>query len=287
MHDLISATLCDQMLAVFEDPGYRPPPLPDVALELMAMATRPHTDVGEVVRLLERDAMLAATVLRLVGSPIYAGRTPIRTLSAAVMRLGLQGVRDAVFHVSLSRGAFSSRDYADTMATVARHCTVTAYLTRVVCRRSGIDVDTAFMCGLLHDIGFAGLMLAVSQVEGEGAPPLVLLWKDIDRLHEQASNLLCERWGLPSHITEVVGHHHHLHTGALARQAAAVRLADHLTERFGATVLGPLVEGSPMRGDATEPFDVETACVELGIEDTQLAAIVADAERIVPDIVWA
>lgn len=284
MSDLISSTLCDELLAVFDDPNYRPPPLPEVALELMAMSSRDETDVDEIVLLLERDAMLAATVLRLVGSPIYAGRSPIRSLREAVVRLGVQGVRDAVFQAALSRGVFTTRDYADTMATVARHCTVTAYLTRVVCRRSGIETETAFICGLLHDIGFAGLLLAVSQIEGEGAPPLEQLWKDIDRLHEHASDLLCQRWGLPLRVAEVVGHHHHLHTGKVARLSAAVRLADHLTERFGARVLGPLVDGQPLLGDAIEPFDIESACAELKIDEAQIAAIVKDAERIVPEI---
>jgi HD-like signal output (HDOD) protein len=66
MPDLISATLCDELLAVFEDPDYRPPPLPEVAFELMALSARQETNVAEVVSLLERDEMLAATVLRLV-----------------------------------------------------------------------------------------------------------------------------------------------------------------------------------------------------------------------------
>jgi len=286
MSDLISATLCDELLAVFEDPSYRPPPLPEVALELMAMAARDDAQVEDVVRVLERDTMLAATVLRLVGSSIFAGRAPIRSLKEAVIRLGVGGVRDAVFQASLNRGVFSVRDYADTMGTVARHCTVTAYLTRVVCRRAGIEGDLAFLCGLLHDIGFAGLMLAVSQVEGDDAPSLASLWKDIDRLHERASLLLCQRWGLPGPVIEVVGHHHHLHTGKFARLAGAVRLADHLAEYFGATVLGPLVGGQVLLGDSSTPFDVETACADLGLGDDQLVAIRAEAELIVPDIVW-
>lgn len=284
MPDLISATLCDDLLAVFEDPDYRPPPLPEVAFELMALSARQETNVAEVVGLLERDEMLAATVLRLVGSPIYAGRSPIRSLREAVVRLGVQGVRDAVFEAALRRGVFLLPAYADTMASVARHSTVTAYITRIVCRRAAIDADLAFICGLLHDIGFAGLLLAVAHTEGQDAPPLALLWKDVDRLHERASLLLTERWGLPPIVSEVVGHHHHLHTGANATLAAAVQLADHLTQHFGATIMGPLSSGLPLPGDTVEPFDVETACGELGIDQAAMKLVIADAERTVPEI---
>ncbi len=285
MTDLISTTLSEQLLAVFDDPDYRPPPLPEVAFELMALAAKDETEVGEVVGVLERDEMLAATVLRLVGSPIYAGRSPIRSLREAVVRLGVHGVRDAVFEAALRRGVFASREYGDTVATVARHSTVTAYITRIVCRRAAIDADLAFICGLLHDVGFAGLLLAVAQIEGVNAPPLSLLWHDVDLLHERASLMLAERWSLPPVVVEVIGHHHHLHTGRCALLAAAVRLADHLTQHFGATVMGPLLRGVPRPGDTIAAFDVEDACAELGLDPAALKRIVTDAERAVPEIV--
>lgn len=285
MTDLISATLCEELLAVFDDPNYRPPPLPEVALELMSMGGREDTNVGDVVALLERDEMLAATVLRLVGSPIYAGRTGIRSLKEAVVRLGVRGVRDAVFEAALRRGVFVTGEYGDTMATIARHSTITAYITRIVCRRAAIDQDIAFICGLLHDVGFAGLLLAVTHMEGAGAPSLAKLWKDLDSLHEHASHILATRWSLPAPLVEVVGHHHHLHTGPCATLAAAVRLADHLAEHFGATVMGPIVNGVALPGDSVELFDVENACSELDIDDTALRLIIADAERTVPEIV--
>ncbi|MFZ5895736.1 MAG: HDOD domain-containing protein [Myxococcota bacterium] len=285
MTDLISATLCEELLAVFDDPNYRPPPLPEVALELMSLGGRDETNVADVVGLLERDEMLAATVLRLVGSPMYAGRTGIHSLREAVVRLGVRGVRDAVFEAALRRGVFTLGEYGETMATIARHSTMTAYITRIVCRRAAIDQDLAFICGLLHDVGFAGLLLAVTHMEGAAAPPLDKLWKDVDSLHEQASLMLSSRWSLPAPVVEVVGHHHHLHTGPYATLAAAVRLADHLTEHFGATVTGPVVNGVPMPGDSMDPFNVETACAELNIDDTALKLIIADAERTVPEIV--
>jgi len=287
MADLVRATLCEDLLAVFDDPSYRPPPLPEVAIQLLSLSGREDANVGQVVSLLERDVMLAGTVLRLVGSPMYAGRSPIRSLREAVVRLGLHGIRDAVFEASLkNHGVFSLREYADVMTAVARHSTVTAYITRIVCRRAGMDADRAFICGLLHDVGFAGLMLAVEHMDRDAAPPLALLWRDVDAIHERASLLLVERWGLPADVVEVVGHHHHLHTGDLGRLAAAVRLADHLSRRFGAVVLGPVVNQEPLIADLTSAFDLELAYAELGIDEAATELIVREAERTVPEILW-
>jgi HD-like signal output (HDOD) protein len=282
--DLIAEKLRTDLISVFDNPAYRAPVLPTVALDIMTVAERDDADVDEIVALLERDQMLAATVLRLVSSPIYAGRSPIHSLKAAVLRLGVRIIRDVVFEAAIARGVFQVNEYSDTLAYVARHSTVTAYVTRLVCRRAGIDADLAFICGLLHDVGFAGLLLAVKHVEGSGAPSLAMLWPHVDDLHERASHLLVERWGLPDDVVEVVGHHHHLHTGATARIAAAVRLADHLTEYLDCSIKGPKFEGARLPGDHIDAFDLETAAGELGLDDAAVKHILADSERTIPDI---
>ena len=284
MPDLIAQSLRQDLLAAFDDPGYTPPMLPSVALDVMSLTTRDEVDVAEIVALLERDEMLASAVLRLAGSSIYAGRAQIRSLREAVVRLGIYVVRDAVFEVSLRGGVFRSDEYGDTVESIARHSTLTAYITRIVCRRAGIDSDLAFICGLLHDVGFAGLLMAVKHVERESAPPLAVLWPHVDALHERASYTLARRWGLPAEVVEVIGHHHHLHTGSFARVAAAVRIADHLTESFGASVRGPWVSGAPLPGDLVGVFDLETAATDLGIDDAGLARIRSDAERALAEI---
>ena len=74
MTDLITATLCEELLSVFDDPNYRPPPLPEVALELMALGGRDEANVGEVVGLLERGE---------------APNPTVRVLDAIAQRLGL------------------------------------------------------------------------------------------------------------------------------------------------------------------------------------------------------
>lgn len=287
MVDLIAEKLRTDLISVFDNPAYRAPVLPTVALDIMTVAERDDADVDEIVQLLERDQMLAASVLRLVSSPIYAGRAPIHSLKAAVLRLGVRIIRDVVFEAAIARGVFQVNEYSDTLAYVARHSTVTAYVTRLVCRRAGIDADLAFICGLLHDVGFAGLLLAVKHVEGSAAPSLAMLWPHVDDMHERASHLLVERWGLPDDVVEVVGHHHHLHTGATARIAAAVRLADHLTEYLDCSIRGPKVEGERLPGDHIDAFDLETAAGELGLDDAAVKHILADAERTIPDIALA
>lgn len=284
---LIAATLGADLVETFSNPDYRPPPLPGVALELLTLSNRDDAPVARVVSLLEQDEMLAGGVMRLIGSPLYAARTRIRSLKEAVVRLGVRTVRDLVFETALHQGVFGLAEYGETIEQIRRHSTVTAYIARLVCRHAKIDAEHAFLCGLLHDIGFAGLLFAISNIESEASPPLIQLWPDIDRLHEQASRLITELWQLPREIQELVGHHHHLHTGETSRVAAAICIADKLSERFGASVVGPVdAQGILLVGDTVDEFDAEVSRAELRLSEAAMTRIIEEAENTVPDILW-
>jgi hypothetical protein len=88
-------------------------------------------------------------------------------------------------------------------------------------------------------------------------------------------------------MQEVVGHHHHLHTGETSRIAAAINIADQLSERFGASVVGPVdADGNLIKGDIVDEFDLEVSRAELKLNDAAMDRIVEDAEATVPDILW-
>lgn len=284
---LITTALRERLISVFEDPGYRPPPLPSVAMELLALSNKADARAADVVRLLEQDEMLAASVMRLVSSPIYSGRSTITTLKEAVVRLGFKLIRDMVFEVALRSGVFDFEEYAETVAQVQRHSTVTAYIARIVCNKARIDGDQAFICGLLHDTGFAGLLFAITHFEGSESPPLGQIWTEVDELHERASGILARLWGLPDNLVEVVGHHHHLHTGEFSKVAAAICVADRLTTSFGADVVGPAdAQGIAIAGDAVSDLDFEIARAELGLTEPKLDEVQHEAEQLVPQILW-
>jgi len=284
---LIVATLGAELIQTFNDPNYRPPPLPSVALELMALTNRDDSTIDRIVRLLEQDEMLAGGVMRLIGSPVYTPRSPIRSLKEAVVRLGVRTVRDLVFETALNQGVFQLAEYGETIEQIRRHSTVTAYIARIVCKVARVEQEQAFLCGLLHDIGFAGLLFAVSNIEAEHSPPLLQLWPEINNLHEQASRIITELWQLPKDLQEVVGHHHHLHTGGTKGVAAVINLADQLSERFGASVVGPVdPHGVLLKGDFVDEFDLEISRAELNLDDAAMARIIEEAEATVPDILW-
>jgi HD-like signal output (HDOD) protein len=287
---LVEQTLREDLVQTFHDPDYRPPSLPSVAITLSRVTRSDETSVADVVRLLEQDQMLAGSVLRLVSSPLYASRAPVTSLHQAVVRLGMKSLRSVVFEAALRGGIFNLPEYQETVEQVRRHSTTSAYIARLVCEASGVDADDGFICGLLHDVGFSALLLSVSNVEKGASPKLDALWGDVERMHARASSLVARLWELPDEICETVGHHHfpeRCSNEKATRIAAAVCIADWLTERFGANVVGPRgVDGAPLPADEGSEEETTRARSILKIDDAKLAAIIERAEEIVPEILW-
>ncbi len=282
---LVRDALCAQLLEKFEDPSYEPPVLPSVALELMTLSAQDDVDAGEVVQVLERDEVLAAKVVRLVSSPLYAGRTRVRTLHDAVVRLGINMVRDAVFEASVKQQVFDRGEYRETLEQLRRHSTVVAYISRLVCRRTSLEPNHAFICGLLHDIGFAALLLATG--DGSETPPLLSIWSDIDALHEHAGDMLTRLWKLPEDIVGVVKNHHQRQHDNDSLVAAAVCIADDLSRAFGADLVGAVAsDGAPVPADASSVEVLERCKTRLHIDERTYQSIVDEAEQLVPEILW-
>jgi len=290
MRSLIEQELQAELVETFKDPNYRPPALPTVALQLSGLTRNDNAKIAYVVSLLERDAMLAGTVFRIVSSPLYASRVPITSLHQAVVRLGFKALRSVVFEAVLQRGIFDLPDYRETVEQLRRHSTTAAYIAKVVSQECGVDEDSAFLGGLLHDIGFSGLLFSISNQRQDASPRLATVWHDVDETHERASMLVSRLWALPEEICEIAGNHHHHERcadEATRKAAAAVCVGDWMTERFGANVVGPLDDdGTLIAADRVAPECLAAARALLAIDDERLQRIVEKAEAIVPEILW-
>ncbi|MBP9916510.1 MAG: HDOD domain-containing protein, partial [Thiobacillaceae bacterium] len=70
--------------------------LPDLVIRACAVMDSPTATAQDLIEVIEMDANLVATVLRLANSALYAGRGNIATLNRAVALIGQNAVRDLV-----------------------------------------------------------------------------------------------------------------------------------------------------------------------------------------------
>lgn len=219
----------------FASPDYKPPALPAVALELLALSRKPEVSFAAVRKLMERDPILAGRVLVVAQSAAFASAGVVRSLEDALLRLGLRTLGDIVIEAALSTRVFRAEGYTDAMRALSRHSTVVAHLARHIARRTAIYDEHAFLCGLLHDVGAAaGMIVLGERPRGEPLLELDLVWPAILAEHESVSASLCRAWNLPAEVGLVVGNHHGCQIGGHVHPVAAVvHLADWVSAQLG------------------------------------------------------
>jgi HD-like signal output (HDOD) protein len=199
--------LQQMLLTIFRSPNYRPPVLPNVAIELADLARKTTASYDEVVGVLQNDPLIVAGVLKVAQSPIYGGRSPVQSLKEAIQRLGINTLRDIVWQVVADMRLFRVKGYTEIMERLQAHSVFTACAARVVASRAGIAAEHAFLCGLLHDVGISGTLIALVEAE-KNVPALDALLEAIDGMHEQAGGMIAKLWGLSPAIAGVIQRHH-------------------------------------------------------------------------------
>ena len=131
-----TAELQQRLLSIFRSPQYKPPVLPNIALELTDLSRKPHVSYDDVVKVVEKDPMIVASVLKLAQSPLYGGRLPVQSLKDALNRLGINMLRDLVWQVVVNMRLFRVQKYTSVMERLQTHATFTAYAARIVASRS-------------------------------------------------------------------------------------------------------------------------------------------------------
>lgn len=198
--------LKEALLAIFRSARYKPPVLPAVALELIHLTRKSNASYEEVVHVLEKDPLLVANILKLAQSPLYGARRA-QSLQAALSRVGMSSLRDMVWQVVLGLRIFRADAYASTLERIQSHSTFVAYAAKAVAAEAGIAAEHAFLCGLLHDVGWSGALVTAS--ETMPSPPLPeTLFAALDNMHAEAGQAMAHIWGLSEEIIEVIAQHH-------------------------------------------------------------------------------
>lgn len=263
----------------FASPDYSPPKLPSVAMELFQISQQRDVSYPQVAKLMERDPVLCGDVIKVAQSPLFAGRVQVTSIAQALSRLGLTMLRDIVLQTAMTSKVFRAKAYQPALEQLRKHSMAVAQASRIVCRYTSFDDNYAFLCGLLHDVGRAGALIAMA--EGQRNPPLLEeILHPIDEVHAQASEIMVRRWGLPEEVAMVVGAHHGVSIQGYAHPlAAAVNLADRLVREAGFPSF-PMGTAEQRRGEMSIGKVVET----LGLNKKQVGLIWADVKTMLESL---
>ncbi|HXU82154.1 MAG TPA: HDOD domain-containing protein [Polyangia bacterium] len=271
-----AADFAARLKAHFTSPGYTPPLLPAVAMQVQQLSTRADVDIPALVAVMEKDPMFAARVLKIAQSAAFASAGSISSLRDAVVRIGLRNLTDIAWEVAMNMRIFRSQAYAQPMESVRRHSTACAHLCRMLSSVTGISSEYAFLCGLLHDIGMASSLVVLGEQQGPAPLDPMLLGMILRRCHQEASMVIGTLWKLPGDVQLVLGHHHEVMVqGFVHPLAAVVAVAEQLARELG---FGVPLGGSDC--DNTEELTLARARDALKLDKAGLDRVREEAKKL-------
>jgi putative nucleotidyltransferase with HDIG domain len=219
-----------QLLSKLSEGSLELPLLPGVAMEITSAAAKEDTDARTLADMLKRDAAMSAHVLRIVNSPMYSPRSQIVSLQQAVARVGAGKIREIALVIACRTGVFKAKGYEQEIDEVFKHSIATALFAQEIARNTRNNVEDAFLCGLLHDVGRPVLLQALvtllrdARVTADRESVLGL----VSELHESAGAALAKSWTLPDTVATALAQHH---TPDPAQAPVPVRIVA-LADRF-------------------------------------------------------
>ena len=184
------------------------PVLPAVASTVLAMIDDPDADIARLARTIQHDPAIAGHVMRVANSASLRGGAPIVSLQQAITRLGMRSIADIALAACMGPKLFNAPQHAALIEHIWNDSLATALWSREIARALRRNVEVAFLCGLLHQIGKPVLLQAVQelmqgQAEQLGEPQLLAA---LERHAAAAGLAVATHWGLPEQVAETIAH---------------------------------------------------------------------------------
>lgn len=218
------------------------PTLPQIVTKIATMVESPQTSVADVGRVIAKDQVLSARVLKLVNSAFYGFPGRVSSVTHAMVLLGFNVVKGLVMSASVFD--LFEQEGADGLdrRRLWDHSIGTARIAGVLAQKVKLhEPEEAVVAGLLHDLGKIVLCAHLPEqfasiVELARRKNLLMSEAELEVLgvtHADVGRWLLERWKLPGKLVEPVALHHAPH---LAREAPLTTAIVHLANILCAAV---------------------------------------------------
>ena len=130
------------------------PPFPATHAQILELANNDESSSDDIAEQLQMDPSLLATVFKIVNSSAYGFQKKVDSLKLAVTLLGLEEIANIVMtaQVFKSLGDYEGGSGFDRDA-FWKHSVGTAFMTRGIAKKLQTEVESAFLAGMLHDLG--------------------------------------------------------------------------------------------------------------------------------------
>jgi putative nucleotidyltransferase with HDIG domain len=187
------------------------PTLPGIVLKLTKMAEDPDTTTEQMGKVISKDHILAAKLLKLVNSAFYGFPQRISSLNSAIILLGFSVIKSLIISASI----FEVMEEQD--VELWEHSLGCAVVSSVLARRLGLnepeEISTA---SLIHDIGKVAIKMELPEeyekiIETVRRKQVSMRVAELEIIgfdHAEVGGWLAKSWNLPNKLAEPVACHH-------------------------------------------------------------------------------
>ena len=259
------------------------PPIPAVAMNLLALLGKEEVALNEVAATIAADATIAAEVLRAANTAYYGVRGEVTSLHHATTLLGIGRIRALAATIGLRR-YLGQALRLPAVQRCWRHNLACAATAEQIALRLGGNAADAYSAGLLHDIGRLALIVAhptqypafldTADVRGQ---QLLALERDLLGIdHCEAGHWFTQQLLLPQVFQDIALHHHNPEAVGPTDMLARVGVACRLAEWMGFWVTPPSEQ------EMKTPVAIEGLVLPLPL--TQRVTLLSEVEGLVADV---
>jgi HD-like signal output (HDOD) protein len=190
------------------------PPCPDLLLELRRELDQKDPSPAEIARIASSDVAMAAALIRVANSPLYARSRGAATVGEAVAMLGVsQSVQILTGFLLRNTIRVNSPLIEHFWETSTRRALAMGFIARQL---YGIDADVAHTCGLFCHVGIPILLQGLKGYSGTLAEAMARQDRSFTQTenaahrtdHAVVGAIVAKTWRLPAVIALAVRLHH-------------------------------------------------------------------------------
>lgn len=184
--------------------------IPSMMKKIMEVAEDPGSTVSDLEKLIEQDPAVASRVVAVSNAVFYGFSRKINSISQAILVLGF----DMVKGLAVSTTVFNIRQpgFARELAALWGHSFECAMISILLARKTGlITRESAFLAGLLHDIGMPIMVQTCGVLYIESYKADESCHKEEETFgasHAEAGAWFADKCKLPQDCVLAIRHHH-------------------------------------------------------------------------------
>ena len=187
------------------------PTLPEVAMRVQEVVSRPDSSPKQVAEIIGQDAAISARMIKVANSVLYSRGVKAENINSAVTRIGLTQIKAIATSVAMEQLFISTNEmvwevmdevWCSSIEVTSAACAMLQIYIKSH-QGCGLSFDTLTLAGLVHNIG-ALPILTEAEAQPELFTSIVQLRVLVRKMQGPIGRAVLKSWDFAPEVMEVV-----------------------------------------------------------------------------------